>query len=235
MDEYYEAAGLDPRRCKLLRDQILELAASSGLDKDCGINADESADTALSKLDGHLCDLKELQIRDGLHVFGRSPRGSQETDLLVALSRLPRGTGQAGAASLIRALAKDLGIGEAFDPLDCEMAAPWTGPKPDALELVDDSWRSKGDTVERLEILAQRLVSGEQVAQDSWIASRAVLGFIAGDLRPRLRACGEAEMAGLLTGLDGRFVVPGPSGAPNARAAGSSAHGPEFLFRRHGA
>ncbi len=214
VDEYYEAAGLDPRRCKLLRDQILDLAASSGLDKDCGINADESADTALGKLDGHLCDLKELQIRDGLHIFGRSPAGSQETDLLVALSRLPRGNGQGGSASLIRALAKDLEISEAFDPLDCDMASAWTGPKPDALELVDGSWRSKGDTVERLEILAQRLVGGEQIAQASWAACRAVLDFIAGDLRPRLRACGEAEIAGLLTGLDGRFVAPGPSGAP---------------------
>jgi cobalamin biosynthesis Mg chelatase CobN len=77
VDEYYEAAGLDPRRCRLLRDQILELAAASGLDKDCGITADEAADSALGKLDGHLCDLKELQIRDGLHVFGRSPTGDQ--------------------------------------------------------------------------------------------------------------------------------------------------------------
>ena len=112
VDEYYEAAGLDPRRCKLLRDQILELAASSGLDKDCGISADESADTALSKLDGHLCDLKELQIRDGLHVFGRSPTGLLETDLLVALTRLPRGDGRGRAASLIRALATDLSLAD---------------------------------------------------------------------------------------------------------------------------
>ncbi len=214
VDEYYEAAGLDPRRCKLLRDQILDLAAASGLDKDCGISADESADTALSKLDGHLCELKELQIRDGLHVFGRSPMGDQETSLLVALSRLPRGKGEGRSASLIRALAADLGLADAFDPLDCDMASPWTGPKPAALQLADSPWRSNGDTLERLEILARRLVSGEQVLPEGWRSSRAVLEFIADELRPTIRSCGTAEIEGLLAGLDGRFVAPGPSGAP---------------------
>jgi cobaltochelatase CobN len=34
-------------------------------------------------------------------------------------------------------------------------------------------------------------------------------------LRPAVAACGEAELAGLLGGLDGRFVQPGPSGAPS--------------------
>ncbi|MEA2780871.1 MAG: cobaltochelatase CobN, partial [Rhodospirillaceae bacterium] len=214
VDEYYEAAGLDPRRCRLLRDQILELASATGLDKDCGIATDEDADSALGKLDGHLCDLKELQIRDGLHIFGRSPVGTQATDLLVALSRVPRGDGQGPRASLIRALAKDLELPSAFDPLDCDMAAPWSGLRPTALAGGDEPWRSNGDTVERLEQLAQRLVNGDAAADQKWPASGAVLQFIDGDLRPRLAACGAAEMAGLLAGLDGRFVAPGPSGAP---------------------
>src|SRR3546814_3868028 len=65
-----------------------------------------------------------MQIRDGLHVFGVSPEGQQRTDLLVALLRVPRGGGQEGDASLIRALAADLGLASGFDPLDCTMAAP---------------------------------------------------------------------------------------------------------------
>ena len=60
---------------------------------------------ALGKLDAHLCDLKELQIRDGLHIFGRSPEGEQLTDLLVALDPpAARRRRRAGDASLIRAL-----------------------------------------------------------------------------------------------------------------------------------
>ena len=133
------------------------------------------------------------------------------TDLLVALTRLPRGKGEGRDASLIRALAGDLGL--EFDPLDCVMGDPWTGPRPAALET-GGVWRTHGDTVERLEELARKLVAGEVVADPEWLASRAVLDYIATHLRPVVSSCGDAELTGLLRGLDGRFVEPGPSGAP---------------------
>ena len=57
-------------------------------------------DAALGKLDNYLCELKEMQIRDGLHIFGKTPDGRLLTDLLVALVRVPRGSGEAGDASL---------------------------------------------------------------------------------------------------------------------------------------
>ena len=37
VDEYYEAAGLDPRRMAYLRGEILALSAGLGLDRDIGI------------------------------------------------------------------------------------------------------------------------------------------------------------------------------------------------------
>ena len=211
VDEYYEAAGVDPRRIELLRDRILELTRSSGLDLDCGIAADEPADEALAKLDNYLCELKEMQIRDGLHIFGESPEGGLRDALLVALARLPRGDGKDGDASLIRALAADLGF-EGFDPLDCALGAPWTGPMPVALAR-DDPWRTNGDTVERLEALALNLVGGRK-PDDTWTSARAVLDMIFNSIAPNLAACGGAEIAGALAALDGRFLAPGPSGAP---------------------
>jgi len=209
VDEYYLAAGLDPRRREVLRDDILDLARSTGLDTDCGMVKDD-AEGSLATLDNYLCDLKELQIRDGLHVFGASPEGRLRTDLLVALLRVPRRAGIGGDASLLRALAKDLDLG--FDPLDCVMGDPWIGPKPDVLaELDDQPWRSQGDTVERLELLAQALVSGSLRFEGT--ATAPVLQTLDG-LAADVDACGDEEMAALLRGLDGRFVAPGPSGAP---------------------
>ncbi|PHQ68538.1 MAG: cobaltochelatase subunit CobN, partial [Sneathiella sp.] len=61
VDEYYEAAGIDPRRIALLRQQILELTQSTGIDVDCGIEAADAEGDQLSKLDNYLCELKELQ------------------------------------------------------------------------------------------------------------------------------------------------------------------------------
>ena len=115
VDEYYEASGVDPRRLAVLREEILDLVARLGLDRDCGIAPGEEAGEALSKLDAYLCELKEMQIRDGLHVFGRSPGADQLLDLLVALVRLPRGADEGAGASLTRALARDLGL-DGFDP-----------------------------------------------------------------------------------------------------------------------
>ena len=216
VDEYYEAAGIDPRRLAVLRDDILELTRSTGLDKDSHVSADDEPSAALAKLDTYLCELKEMQIRDGLHVFGVAPQGRLLTDLLVALTRLPRFQGEKGNASLIRALAADFGLSDGedgFDPLDCEMGAPWTGPRPDGLAN-GQTWRSNGDTVELLEFLAAALVGGQAAPEPAWRRTRAVLNLIAADIRPAVVASGAAEIGGALTALDGRFVEPGPSGAP---------------------
>jgi cobaltochelatase CobN len=214
VDEYYEAAQLDPRRCRDLRDRILDLAQGSGMAEDCGITKADDADAALAKLDNQLCELKEMQIRDGLHIFGRSPGGTERDALLVALTRLPRGKGEGRDQSLIRALAADLALGEAFDPLSARLGDPWTGPRPAALsEVSADAWRTNGDTVERLELLALKLVNGA-VCPSTWIRACAVLDFVRETLAPIVDRCGDGELDGLLRGLAGRFVAPGASGAP---------------------
>ena len=232
VDEYYEASGGDPRRIKLLTKQILDLVRDIGLDRDAGIARSDGEETALQKLDAYLCDLKEMQIRDGLHVFGVSPEGRLLTDLTVALARVPRGLGEGGDASLQRAIAADAfaippsalpGVSPSrgdiprqdFDPLDCIPSDPWPGPRPQILEAQSDApWRSNGDTVERVELLAAKLVDGTFPCPGSWHATRAVLDTIESTIGPAIAACGAAEITALMRGLDGRFIEPGPSGAP---------------------
>ncbi|RVV97808.1 cobaltochelatase subunit CobN [Mesobaculum littorinae] len=230
-DEYYEAAGVDPRRTRHLKDEILSLARTSGLDADIGLSgADAEGD--LARLDAYLCELKEAQIRDGLHVFGQAPEGRLARDLALALLRAPRGR-EAAEVSLLRALAQDFGL--KFDPLDTDMAARWTGPRPEALVAVSEApWRSAGDTIERLELFAADLVApliadteppsrGE--GRDSRTsagpgaapgpASAAVMDTAAPAIAQAIAACGPAEMTGLMDALDGRAIPPGPSGAPS--------------------
>lgn len=209
VDEYYLASGLDRRRLAALKRDILDLTRSQRLDVDVGFTGDEDGD--LQKLDAYLCDLKEAQIRDGLHILGTSPEGRLETDLLVALTRVPRGLGEEADQSLIRALAADLSLTD-FDPLTCDMGVAWTGPRPSPLDnLTNDPWRSQGDTVERLELLAQRCVeSGAGFGAQS----DKVIAGITRSIAPRLRASGGNEIAAVIKGLDGRFVAPGASGAP---------------------
>lgn len=211
VDEYYEAAGVDPRRLAKLKEQILSLVDVTGLNRDAGIDRRDDDELALQKLDAFLCDLKELQIRDGLHVFGRAPQGEQLTGLLVALVRVPRGAG--GYDSLHRAIARDMSLD--FDPLDCTLTDIWQGRRPALLAAQSDElWRSAGDTVERIEKLCVAFVSGAVACPDDMAQTRLVLKNIEEELRPLVAACGEHEIGSLLTALDGRFVLPGPSGAP---------------------
>ncbi|WP_448090419.1 cobaltochelatase subunit CobN [Pseudomonas azerbaijanoccidentalis] len=222
-DEYYEAQLLDPRRARELQRDILQLVRDTHIDRELQLDEklDSDADAAiwLPRLDTYLCDLKESQIRDGLHVFGESPTGRLRIDTLLALLRIPRGDGRGAQSSLLRALAKAFALG--FDPLDCALAEPWTGPRPDALlSFSDEPWRTSGDTRERLELFATQLIS--QILNASplpqhvgWDEVRAILDNLREVVAPRLDACGPAEMRGLLDALSGRFVPAGPSGAPS--------------------
>ena len=219
IDEYYDAARGDPRRIAPLAGEILERARAAGIDRDCGITPDDDRAQAMKKLDGFLCELKELQIRDGLHVFGATPDGDRLDSLLLAIARARRGSTPAGE-SLLRALAADLDLG--CDPLTADPAEPWTGPRPSVLtsivmaeETGDTPWRTAGDTVERLETLALRLIAGGSRPEPAWQRTKTILDWIETTLRPAVVVCGEREIAGILAGLDGRFVPPGPSGAPS--------------------
>ena len=223
MDEFYEALSLDPRRARRLRESILEQVLQHQLHQELGFappTDDTEREQLLARLDAYLCEIKESQIRDGLHILGRSPEGRQRTDTLVALARFPGGTG-AGQGSLIAALAQDLGLA-GFDPLTPDWAAPWHGPRPALLQaLAAEPWRHAGHTRERLELLAAQLVNAHAHATASppdtqaWPHAAPVLARMRQTLAPRLDACGTQEMAHLLDGLAGRFVPAGPSGAPS--------------------
>ena len=104
IDEYYQAQSLDPSRLKAIQTSITQLLKTSHLEVDLGITS-QTLGQWLTQADGYLCELKEAQIRDGLHIFGCCPEGEQLRDLIVAIARHP----SLGRLGLIPSLAKDLG------------------------------------------------------------------------------------------------------------------------------
>jgi cobaltochelatase CobN len=73
VDEYAQADGLDRRRRERLASLIVDAVRDAGLGREAGIGADAGADEVLRRIDAWLCDLKDLAIKDGLHVYGRAP------------------------------------------------------------------------------------------------------------------------------------------------------------------
>lgn len=216
VDEYYDALLVDARRAKVLRAQILAAVRAQHLVEELGLpGAQEEDDAVLARVDAYLCELKETQIRDGLHVFGASPSGRLRRDTLLALARYPAADGAGANAGLLGALSQDLLPDDAFDPLDIDAARPWQGARPALLQSVSsEAWRHQGDTRERLELLAQRLME-EGACPPELPRTAAVMSRIDRSLAPALDACGAQELRQLLRALQGRFVPPGPSGSPS--------------------
>ncbi|MGB2310627.1 MAG: cobaltochelatase subunit CobN [Candidatus Puniceispirillaceae bacterium] len=226
MDEYFEAAGMDKNRSAALLSDILEQAERAGITADCGIAKDDAPDEKLLKLDNFLCDLKELQIRDGLHVFGQNPNAAQAGELLAQILRTPRGDGDGANASLLRALAHDLELTNhsddddetGYDPLTAIAGANWAGATPPILARQSTgAWRTNGQTTQRLDKLARELINAALDGVLDTIpgpASHLILTEALEPLNRDLLRCGPQEAAALHRALAGRFIAAGPSGAP---------------------
>jgi len=151
IDEYYEAETLDPSRLPMLRERLTELIKQENLHQDLGISLDrleDSLNTILTTADGYLCEIKEAQIRDGLHIFGVCPEGRQLRDLVVAIARNPTANRQ----GLTRAIAEDWGLD--FDPLTADLGELLEANSH--LRLAN--CRIIGDAVEVIEEYAAELV-----------------------------------------------------------------------------
>jgi cobaltochelatase CobN len=209
IDEYYEAQTLDPVRLKPIRDRLTQLITQENLLHDLGIAAelldDTTLATALTTADGYLCELKEAQIRDGLHIFGQCPQGRQLRDLMVAIARNPN-TNRLG---LTRAIAQDWQL--EFDPLTADLGQRLQTTHPQLNEC-----RIVGDAVEVIEATAAALV--ENIIQAEAInlvggCTRRELQWVSDRLLPALRQTWQ-EIINLLRGLDGCYIASGASGAP---------------------
>jgi cobaltochelatase CobN len=226
MDEYYEAQSLDPKRLGVISDRITQLILQENLHQDLGIETEEIQNpesNIQNRIDGYLCELKEAQIRDGLHIFGQCPDGRQLRDLIVAIARHP----SHDRIGLTRALAQDWGLD--FDPLTADFSGvrnrrgdAWVAPTG----VMGKNCRTVGDIVEVLEQQAAELVEqliqnpispflrGDCNLQNSWgKATKRELEWICDRLLPSLQQTNQ-EITQLLRGLDGRYIESGPSGAP---------------------
>jgi len=236
LDEYHAVQSLDPGKAPLVLEQIGQLLEETSLyrDLDCGQPpTTEELPALLSRVDGYLCEIKEAQIRDGLHVLGKLPAGEQRSDLLFSLVRINNGA----VPGLPQALAQDLGLD--YARLRADLTAPVDGlaarlPQADALGEDAIVCRTCGDVLQVLERLGRKLVAmclQEQSPHGAlaWLAAQCplekgaaqtgqTLAFLWDVVWPRLQQCGQ-EIEHVLAALDGRFVPPGPSGAPTRGTA----------------
>ena len=232
LDEYVEARQVAAERCDLLEQQIKQLLqrldwpslpnalneapndSSSSPDQD-----NESWARCLDQVETYLCELKEAQIRTGLHRLGSQPEPLMQRELLLAIARSPSG----GCQGITQAMAKVIGL--ECDPWSDEDGARLSEHDCRTLEQLGcDQPRRVSAAVSWLDDQALRLL--EQITDEpseslcpllqQWLQDNKepALLRLRDELVPRLLACASSEKKAFLAALAGRRIASGPSGAP---------------------
>ena len=224
LDEYARLEVLDPSKLPGLAARIWTAIEAANLQADIGVSErPDDLGALVEHIDGYLCEVKDIQIKDGLHVLGTAPEGEQLRGLTAAMLRL--GSGE--VPGLRRAVGAAFGLDEPALVAEPGAAAP-------AVDVADLVARfrgpaaSAGDLVDRLEAAQMALL--DALAARDWDAAAAkaacedvlgradagvvrVLRFACDEVVPRIQQTHD-ELTHIVAALHGRHVPAGPSGAP---------------------
>ena len=199
LDEYAQVNAMDPAKAPALRGEIWTLIQAAQLNHDLGMDAapdEEAFDEFVLHVDGWLCEIKDAQIRDGLHVLGHAPQGNELINLVLAVLRSPQ---IFAGASPVPGLRAALGLAEgSLTQTDAVEAQ--------ARELVT-ALANSGWSIDAVPTIVERTLG----AQNEAVA--AALRFACREVVPRLARTGD-EITAILHALDGGYVPAGPSGSP---------------------
>ena len=224
--QYYDAKAGDPGKLPVLLDEIWKTAEKMHLDQDLELSEYEylqAPETAVERMHLWISDIKSAKIKDGLHIFGKVPRKERYRNMLRSLVSLRNDE----VPSLREGICEYLGE-ELEELLNMPGQVRNDGrTNRMILEEADELGRrifekifndeSVGGSISECvnEILSADRSEG--IREDSLLMK--CLNFTAGELRQRLDKVTD-ELEYFEKGINGRFISPGPSGAPtrgNAR------------------
>ncbi|RPK68443.1 Aerobic cobaltochelatase subunit CobN [Streptomyces sp. ADI96-15] len=197
LDEYAAISAMDPAKLPAIRAQIWTLIQAARLDHDLGLEArpdDDGFDDFLLHVDGWLCEVKDAQIRDGLHVLGSAPAAEARVSLVLAILRARQIW---GGTTALPGLREALGLDES--------AATRT--------TADEAEERARALVQAMDDAGWDPEAAARVAEGHGQAVADILAFAAREVVPRLAATTD-ELDHAVHALNGGFVPAGPSGSP---------------------
>jgi cobaltochelatase CobN len=190
LDEYATVQALDPAKLPAVRAQVWTLVQAAQLHHDLRVAeqpGESEFDDFVLHIDGYLCEIKDVQIRDGLHILGEAPVAEARINLVLAVLRSAQiWGGVAGALPGLRAsVAAAFGLDEKAllaSPgapvlrgdlaVDVDTNRKITGVEGLA-EIVDGPARTASDVVDLLEAVARKLVVGMETL--GWDPAKAAV------------------------------------------------------------
>ncbi|GAA1390874.1 cobaltochelatase subunit CobN [Luteococcus peritonei] len=201
LDEYGNVSAMDPAKAPALQGEIWTLLRAARMDQDLGVEnrpEGEAFDDMVGQIDYHLCAIKDVQIRDGLHVLGQAPEGEGLVNLVLAMLRAGQMFG--GRTDGVPGLRSALGLADDAGTQETDRVEAL------AHELVqriaDTGWDAS-----RVEEVVQAVTGAPNTG------AAASLGFACTEVVPRLAAT-TREIGQVLHALDGGYIEAGPSGSP---------------------
>ncbi|WP_394275808.1 cobaltochelatase subunit CobN [Luteococcus sp.] len=195
LDEHANIAAMDPAKLPAVRGEIWNLMRAAELHRDLGLEEqpeDEDFDDFILHVDGWLCEIKDAQIRDGLHTLGAAPAGEARVNLVLAILRAQQVWG--GASDAVPGLRRALGLADNAD-----------GARTDEVEAAART------LVQAMEEAGWEPSAVDYLTDDEQV--RRVLRFAAEQVVPRLERTTD-ELGAVLHALEGGFIPSGPSGSP---------------------
>ncbi|MCR4514409.1 cobaltochelatase subunit CobN [Aeromicrobium sp. 50.2.37] len=196
LDEYANIAAMDPAKLPAIRSQIWTHMRAAEMHRDLGLDDipdEDDFDDFIFNVDGWLCEIKDAQIRDGLHVLGQAPAGEARVNLVLSILRASQIWG--GETGAVPGLRSALGLKEGED----------------ALRAIDEIEEQARSLVQGMEDAGWDPAAVDGLHDDPVV--RDVLHFAAAQVVPRLAQTTD-ELDHVLHALDGGFIPAGPSGSP---------------------
>lgn len=195
LDEHGNIAAMDPAKLPAIRGEIWSLMRAAELHRDLGLDErpdDDEFDDFVLHIDGWLCEIKDAQIRDGLHVLGGAPQGAARANLVLAILRAAQVWG--GQDHAVPGLRAALGLKD--------------GAQSGVVDEIEYQARALVDAMDSSDWNVDNVVA---LHDDP--AVQSVLRFAATEVVPRLAGTA-GELDAVVHALAGGFVRPGPSGSP---------------------
>ena len=218
LDEYVHFRQTQPENLDTVKEIVREKAAACNFGDD--IAEGDDFDDYVGRLHNYVTDIKNMQIRTGLHIMGQPPEGDGLSEYVEALVRLDNGD----VPSLVQLLATEAGY--SYDELLAESSRLTPegltyGMKLDALgeeghRLITFLAARDYDPAAVREALAQPEAASLSEAGRQRLGQ--VLDYICETIVPNLRRTTE-ELTNTLRALAGGYIEPSPAGAPSSGGA----------------
>jgi cobaltochelatase CobN len=211
LGEYEQAKITDRGRAHTLEHMIIDSIEKADLAKDIRYSPDDPIDETLRRTHEALSRIRNTQIQDGMHIFGRIPQGKQRIDFINAILRFDAGE----KISLRKMICRAMG-------LDLQELLKDQG-------TVHEGWaQSHGQILEQIDILGQKTIEavlasgngrlkndvagllGTKLQDETALDQLDVIRERILDLNARIDA--SEEIGALLHGFEGGYLPSGPSG-----------------------